>query len=89
MSDDGEHGLTVIAFLGSVFSPYYAWARGRGVAKPEDHVALNVALYGPRARWAMTERGAGSLVRDADHLVIGPSGLAWDGTTLTIRFLPA
>ena len=29
MSDDGQHGLTIIAFLGSVFSPYYAWS-GRG-----------------------------------------------------------
>ena len=27
LSDDGRHGLTVIAFIGSVFSPYYAWAR--------------------------------------------------------------
>ena len=23
LSDDGRHGLTIIAFLGSVFSPYY------------------------------------------------------------------
>src|SRR5579883_2096516 len=26
LSDDGVFGLTAIAFLGSVFSPYYAWA---------------------------------------------------------------
>ena len=32
MSDDGQHGITLIAFVGSVFSPYYAWARGRGQA---------------------------------------------------------
>ncbi len=29
LSDDGRHGLTLIAFIGSVFSPYYAWARRR------------------------------------------------------------
>ncbi|MEO0034874.1 MAG: hydroxyneurosporene dehydrogenase CrtC, partial [Pseudomonadota bacterium] len=27
ISDDGRHALTLIFFLGSVFSPYYAWAR--------------------------------------------------------------
>ncbi len=47
-------------------------------------MALNVALYGPRARrWAMTERGASALSRAADHLAIGPSSVGWDGTSLT------
>ena len=32
LSDDGKQGLTIIAFIGSVFSPYYAWARRRGPA---------------------------------------------------------
>jgi hypothetical protein len=50
----------------------------------ENHVALNVALYGPRARWAMTERGAGALAREPDRLVVGPSTLTWDGTALTV-----
>ena len=30
LSDDGRHGFTIIAFVGSVFSPYYAAARRRG-----------------------------------------------------------
>ncbi len=30
LSDDGRHGLTLIAFIGSVFSPYYAWRAGGG-----------------------------------------------------------
>jgi carotenoid 1,2-hydratase len=80
------HGFTVIGFVGSVFSPYYALARARGVAEPENHVALNVALYGPRRAWAMTERGAGALVRGAERLAVGPSAMAWDGTALTVRF---
>ena len=29
LSADGQRGLTVIAFVGSVFSPYYAAARRR------------------------------------------------------------
>ena len=37
--------LTLIAFVGSVFSPYYAWARRRGQADAENHCALNLALY--------------------------------------------
>lgn len=83
LSADGRQGLTIIAFIGSVFSPYYAWDRSRD---PFDHCAVNVVLYGAGAnRFCMTERGRGSLTRDADHIRIGPSGLDWDGTSLTIR----
>src|SRR3954447_922122 len=41
LSDDGRHGLTVIAFVGSVFSPYYALARRRGAGDPHDHCAAD------------------------------------------------
>jgi carotenoid 1,2-hydratase len=86
MSDDGRHGLTIIAFLGSVFSPYYAHRRARGPADPLDHCAINVALYNAIGkRWTMTERGRASLQRTAASLVIGPSALEWDGDALTIR----
>jgi carotenoid 1,2-hydratase len=86
LSDDGAHAITVIAFIGSVFSPYYAWARRRGAADPLRHCALNVALYGGRgSRWAMTERGAAAVRRDAGSLRIGPSSLAWDGSGLTVQ----
>lgn len=91
LSDDGAHGLTLIGFIGSVFSPYYA-ARRRvdPQADPTDHCALNVALYarpgsgGPR-RWAMTERGRGALARDATSLAIGPSALQWRADALQIE----
>ena len=69
-----------------MFSPYYAWARRRGPADPQQFCALNVALYTPeRKRWALTERRATSLVRDRTSLAIGPSALSWDGNALTIR----
>ena len=59
LSKDRRYGLTVIAFVGSVFSPYYAWARRRD---PLDHCAVNVALYGPHGTlWAMTERKRGAV----------------------------
>ena len=75
----------MIAFIGSVFSPYYAWARRRSPADPQHFCALNVALYGPgRKRWALTERPAASLRRDRATLGIGPSTLSWGGDALTV-----
>lgn len=82
LSEDGRQGLTLIAFIGSVFSTYYALDATRN---PFEHCALNVALYGGPDRFALTERGARSLDRGPAHLAIGPSALAWDGTMLTIR----
>jgi len=86
LSDDGSHGLTVIAFVGSVFSPYYAWARRRGHAEPSNHCAFNVALYGPRGKlWTMTERGSAQLRREPSVLGIGPSHMRWNGEALEIE----
>ena len=95
LSDDGRHALVAIIFIGSVFSPYYAWARARAAAAtgrlvdPQQHVAINVALYrtdgGPGARWAMTERGAAALQRSASQLAIGPSHVRWDGNSLLLQ----
>jgi carotenoid 1,2-hydratase len=86
LSPDGQQGLTVIAFIGSVFSPYYALARRRGRGNPLNFCALNVALYSPSGkRWAMTERDAGRVRRAASSLAIGPSIVSWDGSALTIR----
>jgi carotenoid 1,2-hydratase len=85
LSDDGAHGLTIIAFIGTVFSPWYAWSRRWGSGDPENHVCLNVALYGRPARWAMTDRRRAALERSRDMLRIGPSAVEWDGTALTVR----
>ncbi|WP_428569846.1 carotenoid 1,2-hydratase [Ramlibacter sp.] len=90
LSDDGRHGLTLIAFIGSVFSPYYAQARRRGSADALDHCALNVALYaqpgtGSATGWTMTERGADAVRRGPSVLRIGPSQLTWSDGILTIQ----
>ena len=82
ISDDGQHGLTIIAFVGSVFSPYYAWA---GRNDPMNHCAFNVALYGPRRNlWAMTERGRSAVERSASQFTVGPSSMRWDGDSLVV-----
>jgi carotenoid 1,2-hydratase len=72
--------------VGSVFSPYYAAARRRNpLADPENHCALNVALYGKGGhRWAMTERGKRHITRTATDYNIGPSHVRFDGRSLTI-----
>jgi len=85
ISDDGASALTIIAFVGSVFSPYYRRACRRGDADPADYSAINCALYGRRAnRWTITERGAAAVERSADVLRIGPSMLAFDGRELRV-----
>jgi carotenoid 1,2-hydratase len=84
ISEDGRYGLTLIAFIGSVFSPYYFFARGKGPTNPVAHCAINVALYGPGGRWCMTERGDRETQRTADDFQVGPSGLRWCGDALEI-----
>lgn len=84
LDDAGEQGLTIIAFVGSVFSPWYArerlaMQRGGPAAQPERHCALNVALYRKRGEardaWAFTEHAA--FTRDAEHFRLGRSSLRW------------
>ena len=85
LSDDGRSGIVIIAFVGSVFSPYYFSARSRQPADPEEHVAINVGLYRPTNKlWAMTERGAADLARNADSFAVGSSKLRWVGDELHI-----
>lgn len=81
LSDDGSYGLTIIGFIGSVFSPYYRRS-GRNI--PVDHSCLNIALYGKGARWVMTERGAADTRQERDTLSIGPSAMRWDKDRLII-----
>jgi carotenoid 1,2-hydratase len=82
ISDDGQFGLTIIGFIGSVFSPYY---KKSGRNQPINYSCLNVALYGPRhARWAMTERGAPETTQQCDMFAVGPSAMRWENDSLII-----
>jgi len=76
--------------VGSVFSPYYALT---GRKDPENHCALNVAVYQPRSRsdprgnrWAMTERGRNDVTRTSERIQIGPSQMRWEGGRLVVEF---
>lgn len=84
VSGDGQQAMTLIVFVGSVFSPYYASARRKGLVPAESFCAFNTILYGPgqRKRWSMTERSSKHLSRDPDSYTLGPSSLRWDGKTL-------
>lgn len=84
-SHDHQFGLTIIAFIGSVFSPYYAWSRDFGAGDPYQHCAINVSLYGKGGkRWAMTERTKEGLRQSKDRFQVGPSALTWADGKLTI-----
>lgn len=74
--------MVIIGFIGSVFSPYYAWSRAQD---PYHHCSINVALYGQRNQlWSMTERPRTAVEIDNNRLAIGPSNIAWDDHALTI-----
>lgn len=84
ISDDGQQAITLIIFVGSVFSPYYASAIKKNRGEPENHCAFNMIVYGPgsKKRWSMTERPRAALERSAEQLRIGPSDVRWDGQEL-------
>lgn len=81
VSDDGKRAVSVIGFIGSVFSPWYAWS---GRHSPANHCCINVATYGPGGRFTMTDRGTSALRTGADHFTVGPSSLTWTGKDLVI-----
>ena len=63
----------MIAFIGSVFSPWYKWS---GRREPQNHCCLNVVTSGLNGRFTMTDRGRSALKQSPGRLEIGPSTLA-------------
>ena len=82
ISADGKRAVSVIGFIGSVFSPWYRWS---GRKNPENHVCINVATYGPGGRFTMTDRGTPALRQTPDHFMVGPSSLRWESGRLVIE----
>ena len=78
-----DRAISVIGFIGSVFSPWYRWS---GRRNPENHVCINVAMYGKGWRWTMTERGKQKLKRTQNMLKVGPSSFNWNKDHLIINF---
>jgi carotenoid 1,2-hydratase len=81
LSTCGKRAVSVIGFIGSVFSPWYRWS---GRRNPQNHVCINVATYGPGGRFTMTDRGTTALRQTASRLEVGPSMMRWDGDRLII-----
>ncbi|MEM9530207.1 MAG: carotenoid 1,2-hydratase [Pseudomonadota bacterium] len=82
---DGSEHLVMIAFVGSVFSPWYGRACDAGPADPMDFCALNVALYRKGGkRWALTEIPRAEITREKDTFGLGPSSLTWRDDKLVI-----
>lgn len=85
-SSDGREHLVIIAFVGSVFSPYYARVCRRGEADPMDYCAINAALYRSAGkRWVLTEKPRGLISRGDDHFQLQDSSLRWNGNQLDIE----
>lgn len=84
-SDDGREHLVVIAFIGSVFSPFYKRAVNRGATDPLDYCAINVALYRQNnARWVMTESRRKDVDCQTHRFAVSGSTLCFDGSSLVI-----
>lgn len=81
LSHCGTRAVSVIGFIGSVFSPWYRWS---GRRNPQDYVCINVATYGPGGRFTMTDRGQSALRQTPSRLQVGPSMMRWDNDTLII-----
>ncbi|MEM1362098.1 MAG: carotenoid 1,2-hydratase [Pseudomonadota bacterium] len=81
MRDGGGRAISIIGFIGSVFSPWYAWS---GRWDPKNHVCINVATYGPGGRFTMTDRGRETLHKTKNSFTVGPSSMRWLGDRLVI-----
>ena len=80
--------MTIIAFVGSVFSPTYFRARAREATPPDPmrFCALNVVLYRDgRKHWALTEHPRERVQRSEDAFVLGGSRLSWEDDALVVR----
>lgn len=81
VSDCGTRAVSVICFIGSVFSPWYHWS---GRNDPRNNCCINVATYGPGGRFAMTDRGRDALRTRPDSFSVGPSQMRWQDGALTL-----
>ncbi len=88
ISDCGRHAVTAIAFVGSVFSPWYFNARAQGPADPLQFAALNLSIRSPgKALWVMNERAIVAADRSPLHLQLGASSsVGWRGDHLHWQF---
>jgi carotenoid 1,2-hydratase len=81
ISPQTGQAISIIGFIGSVFSPWYRWS---GRKSPDNNCCINVATYGKGGRFTMTDRGSAALRQSRDTLEVGPSKMHWNGRELVI-----
>ncbi len=87
VSPDGELALTLILFVGSVFSPTYFAARARGAdPRAQRFCAVNAVVYRPGSSvWAFTEAPEQSVERHANTFALSGSRVERDADSLTVH----
>jgi hypothetical protein len=83
ISHCGTRAISIIGFIGSVFSPWYRWS---GRKSPRNHCCINVATYGPGGRFTMTDRGESALRTSQNVFEVGPSKMTWTGRQTGDRY---
>lgn len=86
-SEDNKNAISIIIFVGSVFSPYYANERSLNPkgADPENFCSFNVAIYNKKEKiWTMTEFGKNHINRQYDSFCIGDSQIIWNGSSVEL-----
>ncbi len=87
ISENADFGITLIAFVGSVFSPYYFRARKKNAAtNPDNYCALNIAFHENQKKyWCMTERSAKHVYRSSEIFEMANSSITWNGSYLEFK----
>lgn len=89
VSDDRAYAMTIIVFVGAVFSPAYFRDRNRGRGEALRHCGVNAVVYrtglapaNTRGRWAYTEYDGAHVDREPASLRLGSNRVWWEGDTL-------
>lgn len=86
-SEDGKNAISIIIFVGSVFSPYYLRERklNPSGADPNNFCSFNVAIYSKKNKiWTMTEFSEKHTSRTDSSYNVGNSQIRWNGSEVEI-----
>ena len=86
-SEDGKNAISIIIFVGSVFSPYYLRERklNPSGADPNNFCSFNVAIYSKKNKiWTMTEFSEKHTSRTDSSYNVGNSQIRWTGSEVEI-----
>jgi carotenoid 1,2-hydratase len=87
-SEDGNNAISIIIFVGSVFSPYYALEKklNSKEANPNNHCSFNVGIYNKKNKvWTMTEYGEKHISRNDTSYSVGNSQIEWKNNSVFLN----